>query len=60
MSEEIDPPVRDRAYDEMMSLFNELTFKERIVKTYRGLSMPKDSGDYKFAKLQIQLLAGPL
>ena len=60
MSEEIEPPVRDRAYDEMMSLFNELTLRERIVKTYRGLSSPKDSGDYKFAKLQIQLLAGPL
>ncbi len=64
MSEETDPiqePVQhDRAYNEMMKLFEELTFKERVVKTFNGLNQPKDSGDYKFAKLQIQLMAGPI
>lgn len=63
MSDEINPiqePVqKDRAYSEMMKLFDELTLKERVVKTLNGLNKPKDSGDYKFAKLQIQLLARP-
>ncbi len=64
MSEETNPiqePVQhDRAYNEMMKLFEELTLKERVVKTLNGLNQPKDSGDYKFAKLQIQLMAGPI
>lgn len=55
-----EPMQHDRAYTEMMKLFDELTFKERIQKTIRGINKPKDSGDYKFAKLQIQLMSGPI
>lgn len=59
----IQPPApiqRDRATIEMMKLFDELTFRKRVARTFRGLSQPKNTGDYKFAKLQIQLLTGPI
>ena len=55
-----DPSQRDRATTEMMKLFEEQTFRERVARTLRGINQPKDSGDYKFAKLQIQLMSGPI
>lgn len=50
----------DRAYQEMMKLFEELTFAERMRRMYAGLSKPKDSGEFKFARLQLQRLSAPL
>lgn len=50
----------DRAYQEMMKLFEELTFPERMRRMLDGLSKPKDTGDYKFAKFQLQRLSAPL
>jgi len=49
----------DRAYQEMMKLFDEMSFPERMRRMFSGLSQPKDSGDYKFAKLQMQRLSAP-
>jgi hypothetical protein len=56
---DFDPMAESRAFKEMMKLFEELSFMERIKRTLRGINMPHDSGEYKFAKLQIQRLAGP-
>lgn len=55
-----EPIPRDRATTKMMKCFEELTFKERLVRTLRGINQPKNNSDYKFAKLQIQLLSGPI
>ena len=54
------PPVEhDRAYVEMIKLFEELSLKERVKRTLDGLNQPKDSGEYKFAVLQLQRMTGP-
>jgi len=54
------PPVEhDRAYMEMMKLFEDLSFSERIKRTINGINQPKDSGEYKFAVLQLQRMTGP-
>ncbi|MBR1609774.1 MAG: terpene cyclase/mutase family protein [Kiritimatiellae bacterium] len=50
----------DRAWKEMQKLYENLSFKERIKKTIAGLSMPKDSGEYKYARLQMQRMTGPV
>ncbi len=49
----------DRAYQEMMKLFEELSFAERMRRMFSGLSQPRESGEYKFAKLQLQRLSAP-
>ena len=70
MSEEPEQPVEavqneeeldesERAYREMQKLFEELSFRERWRRMMAGLKMPKDSGEYKFARLQLQRLSGP-
>ena len=60
-SEQVQPVIEHgRAYNEMMKLFQEKSFMEKMKATFSGLNCPKDSGEYKFAKLQIQLMAGPL
>ena len=51
--------VRDRAYQEMMKLFEEATFPQRMKRMLSGLGKSKDSGEYKFAKLQLQRLSAP-
>ena len=54
------PPVEhDRAYVEMIKLFEELSLKERVKRTLDGRNQPKDSGEYKFAVLQLQRMTGP-
>ena len=53
--EEIDES--ERAYREMQKLFEELSFRERWRRMMAGLKMPKDTGEYKFAKLQLQRLS---
>ena len=49
----------DRAYNEMMKLFEKEGFFTRMKRMANGLGQPKDSGEYKFAKLQLQRLSGP-
>jgi len=43
----------------LMSLFDELSLKEYCKKVMHGLKQPKDSGEYKFAILQVYRLAAP-
>ena len=50
----------DRAYAEMQKLFEDMSFRERMRRMFTGLRMPKDSGEYKFARLQMQRLSGPI
>lgn len=65
MANEVDPAeVAEHAefvpkdYD-IMDIFEELTFRQKFRKVMDGLKAPKDSGDYKYAKLQILRLSGP-
>ena len=53
------PHTDARAFAEMMKVFEELSLRERLARTLRGLNQPRTSGDYKFAVLQIQRLSGP-
>ena len=46
-------------YD-MMKLFDELSLIEKTRKVMRGLQQPKDSGEYKYAKLQLMRLSAPI
>lgn len=51
---------RDRSFLEMQKLFEEMSFRERMRKMMAGLKMPHDTGDYKFARLQLQRLSAPI
>lgn len=44
----------------LVELFDELTFVEKARKLVRGLSQPHDSGEYKWAKLQMIRLSAPV
>ena len=44
---------------EMERLFEKMSFFERMKRTANGLGKPHDSGEYKFAKLQVQRMSGP-
>jgi hypothetical protein len=42
-----------------MEIFEELSFREKVRKVLNGLKQPKDSGEYKWAKLQVLRLWAP-
>ncbi|NQU38526.1 MAG: terpene cyclase/mutase family protein [Lentisphaerae bacterium] len=44
----------------LLSLFEHLTFRQKVAKVLVGLKADKESGDYKYAKLQVQRLSAPL
>jgi hypothetical protein len=43
----------------LLELFDEPTFRARVHAVLDGLGRPKDSGEYRYATLQIQRLAAP-
>ena len=47
-------------YSSFMDIFEELSFKEKWQKVSWGMKQDKDSGDYKYAKLQLMRLFAPL
>jgi len=47
-------------YHGLMEIFNELSFREKVRKVLNGLKQPKDSGAYKWARLQILRLWAPV
>jgi len=47
-------------FSDIQKRYEEPNLRMRLLRTLRGLGQPRTSGDYKFAKLQIQLMAGPL
>ena len=53
-------PELDQNLQDLQKLFANMSFSERFRKTMEGLNKPKDSGEYKFAKLQLQLMSGPI
>jgi hypothetical protein len=50
----------DLRHHELLNLFDELTFREKWKKVFAGLKLPKETGDYKFARLQMIRLASPV
>jgi hypothetical protein len=44
----------------LMDLFDELSFTEKWERVFKGLKEPKDSGNYKWAKLQMFRLLAPI
>ncbi|MCL1856874.1 MAG: terpene cyclase/mutase family protein [Kiritimatiellaeota bacterium] len=54
-----DTGRHDRAYREMLKLFEEASFAQRMRRMLSGLGQPKESGEYKFARLQMQRLLAP-
>jgi len=63
MSDQNIPPadqvVEEPHYHDLMELFEELSFREKWHKVFEGLKQPKDSGDYKWARLQMIRLSAP-
>ncbi len=51
---------RNRAYDDIMKLFEKEGFFSRMRRTIYGLPQDHDSAEYKFAKLELQRLSCPL
>ncbi|MFW5871025.1 MAG: prenyltransferase/squalene oxidase repeat-containing protein [Verrucomicrobiota bacterium] len=47
------------SHHEMMKLFDELSFREKVRKVMAGLKAPKTSGQYKYARLQMIRLSAP-
>jgi len=47
-------------HHDLMELFEELSFTEKVRKVANGLKQPKDSGEYKYAKLQMIRLSSPV
>ena len=68
MSEEIAEAAVEGAHGEewlnqyhsLMEIFEELTFREKVHKLFHGLKQPVDSGEYKWAKLQLLRLSAPI
>jgi hypothetical protein len=56
--EPIDRP--QLAHHELLDLFEELTFREKWEKVLHGIRQPKDTGDYKFARLQLIRMSAPI
>ncbi|MDA0991212.1 MAG: terpene cyclase/mutase family protein [Verrucomicrobia bacterium] len=49
----------DEALHSLMEIFDELSFREKWKKVFHGLKQPKETGEYKYAKLQMQRLSAP-
>ncbi len=62
MQEELNQvsEVEEIPHHDLLELFEELTFREKWTKVFAGLKMPKETGDYKFARLQMIRLAAPI
>lgn len=59
MQEELIEEVVEPKHHDMMELFDELTFSEKWNRVSAGLKMPKDTGEYKWARLQMVRLSAP-
>ncbi len=46
-------------FQDMMKLFDKLTFRQKWAKVRRGLQLPRTSGEHKWAVLQMQRLLSP-
>jgi hypothetical protein len=48
------PPLQDPAFKDLMELFNEKSYWQRLRQMLRGLKQPRESGDYKLARTELQ------
>jgi hypothetical protein len=60
MENEVDELHELMAKHDLMSLFETLTFRQKVAKVRAGLKADKNSGDYKYARLQVARLSAPL
>ncbi len=49
----------DESFKEMMALFNEKTYFQRLKGMFEGLKQPKDTKEYKMARIEMQRQAAP-
>ena len=49
----------DESFKEMMALFNEKTYFQRLKGMFSGLKQPKDTKEYKMARIEMQRQAAP-
>jgi hypothetical protein len=54
------PPLQDPAFQDLMELFNEKSYWQRLKHMYYGLRQPRESGDYKLARTELQRQWAPL
>jgi len=54
-----EPLFGSLPYQDMMKLFEELSFPERIRRVLHGLKQPHETGEYKWARLQVLRLSAP-
>lgn len=50
----------DESFKEMMALFNEKTYFQRLKGMFDGLKQPKDTKEYKLARIEMQRQAAPV
>ncbi len=50
----------DDGYHSLMDMFDELSFREKWAKVFHGLRQPRESGEHKWARLQLVRLAAPI
>ena len=50
----------DESFKEMMALFNEKTYFQRLKGMFDGLKKPKDTKEYKMARIEMQRQAAPV
>ena len=50
----------DESFKEMMALFNEKTYFQRLKGMFEGLKKPKDTKEYKMARIEMQRQAAPV
>ena len=55
----IEPDLFEQHQNDLMNMFDELTFREKWQRVAEGLKMPPDSGPNKWAKLQMMRLLSP-
>ncbi len=62
MSEELEhvEEIGEIPYHDLMELFDEMTFLQKWKKVFHGLKQPRETGAYKFAKLQMIRLSAPV
>lgn len=58
--EYVEPIEELNSTNSLMDLFDELSFKEKWQKVSLGLKQPKDTGEYKWARLQMVRLSAPI
>jgi len=53
------PPLQDPAFLEMMELFDEQNYWQRLKAMFAGFRKPRDSREYKFARTELQRQLAP-